>query len=237
MLEMFIGFPRVLARLVRKLSNRRRPSLPLYTSIPDLPSLSIGVRLSSVPSRTRLTGGVGVSGAGANDLDGAWEMVVAGGVLLLVRWLRLLWRLMVKLRSELVVVIGGVDVRWMGCVHVVGDIDQSDCPTVFAATAEIKGCAFDSVETTCSSVPAVRPAMTTTFHVPISGFVWWPENERLERNVRHFFLRVAGMFSPQTLFSAWNNRRSNLRTSAPAKNKETTLWLTGSHRACQTFSY
>ena len=128
MLEVLGGIPRVFARLVSEFGNCRWASLPLYTSIPDLSPLSIGIRVSSILSRTRLAGGIGVSGAGASDLNGAWEMMIAGRVWLLVLWLWWLWWLLVRLRSELVVITGGIDVWGMSCAHVVGDIDQSDSP-------------------------------------------------------------------------------------------------------------
>ena len=113
--------------LVSELIDGGRAILPLCARIPNLSLLPVGMRVPTVSSRTGLTGGVGISGAGASDLSGAWEtMTVAGGRRLVVLWLRRLWRLLVRLGSKLVVVIGGVDVWGVCCAHVVGDIDQSD---------------------------------------------------------------------------------------------------------------
>jgi hypothetical protein len=124
-LEVLVRIPKVLARLVSKLGNGRRTSLPLYTGVPDLPPLSIGMRTPSISVRTGLAGRGRVSGAGADDLDGAWGMVIVWGIgLVLVLWLG--W-LMVRLRCKLVVT-GGVCVWGMACAHAVGRIDQSDSP-------------------------------------------------------------------------------------------------------------
>jgi hypothetical protein len=45
------------------------------------------------------------------------------------------WRLVVRLRSELVVVTGGIAVWWMTCAHAVGRIDHSDGPRVSCCDA------------------------------------------------------------------------------------------------------
>ena len=80
MLEVLVGIPKVFARLVGKLSDGRRAGLPLYTSIPGLPPLSISIRIPSISVRTGLPGRGGISGAGTNDLEGRWGMMIVGGI-------------------------------------------------------------------------------------------------------------------------------------------------------------
>lgn len=96
MFEALVGIPKVLARLFGELSNCRRSSLPLYAGIPDLPPLSIGIRVSPpISVRTGLTGGVGFFGTGTSDLDGTGETMVVWWIwLVLVLWL---WWLVVGL--------------------------------------------------------------------------------------------------------------------------------------------
>lgn len=127
MLEALVGIPRVLTRLLSEFSNCRRSSLPLYAGIPNLPPLSIGIRISPpISVRTRLTGGAGILGTRTSDLDRTSETMIVWRILLvLVLWL---WWLMVRLRSELVVITRGVAVWWMTCAHVAGRIDHSDRP-------------------------------------------------------------------------------------------------------------
>ena len=149
MLEALIWIPKVLARLLGELGNSGRTSLPLYTSIPGLSPLSISIRISSVPIRTRLARRSGVSGAGANDLDGAWLAMIVGGILLLL--VLLLWRLMVRLRSELVVVTRRISVWGMAGAHCVGRIDHSDSP-LSCCDAPDQGLGLGSVGATCPSI-------------------------------------------------------------------------------------
>ena len=61
MLEVLIGVPQVLARLVSKLGNRRGAGFPLWMNVPSLLILSVGIRISSISVWTGLAGRCGVS--------------------------------------------------------------------------------------------------------------------------------------------------------------------------------